>query len=102
MLSPFAKLLVDDETLNRVQDRVKASLDELVRVPLLDGRLVEVRLTFGVLTPIEHGLDRPWTGYIVVARDQNAVIFNQAPAGDSDRFLYLQSFADINATLWVF
>lgn len=102
-LPAFAKVQVEDETLNRVQDRAAAAINALVRVPLLDGVLLEgVSLTAGTVTPVSHRLSRPWRGYLVLSRDANAVVWNQAPGADAGAFLYLQPSANVNVNLWVF
>ena len=101
-LPRFAKVQVDDETLNRVQDRIKVVTDALVANQLLEGRLVTVTLTAGAFTQVTHGLGRQSQGYIVVRRNANAVIWDQPNSTDANAFLYLQPSATVTATLWVF
>ncbi len=101
-LPRFAKVQVDDETLNRVQDRIKVVTDALVANQLLEGRLVTVTLTAGAFTQVTHGLGRQPQGYIVVRRNANAVIWDQPNSTDANAFLYLQPSATVTATLWVF
>ncbi len=101
-LPRFAKVQVDDETLNRVQDRIKVVTDALVANQLLEGRLVTVTLTAGAFTQVTHGLGRQPQGYIVVRRNANAVVWDQPNSTDANAFLYLQPSATVTATLWVF
>ena len=102
-LSRFAKVQVEDEELSRVQDRVKAALDPLTSIPLLDGVLLEgVVITAGSFTPVAHRLARPWRGYLVLTRGANAVVWNQTAGSDSGSFLYLQASANVTVNLWVF
>ena len=101
-LPRFAKVQVDDETLNRVQDRIKVVTDALVANQMLEGRLVTVTLTAGAFTQVTHGLGRQPQGYIVVRRNANAVIWDQPDGTDANAFLYLQPSATVTATLWVF
>ena len=101
-LPRFAKVQVDDETLNRVQDRIKVVTDALVANQLLEGRLVTVTLTAGAFTQVTHGLGRQPQGYIVVRRNANAVIWDQPNSTDANAFLYLQPAETVTATLWVF
>jgi hypothetical protein len=101
-LPRFAKVQVDDETLNRVQDRIKVVTDALVANQLLEGRLVTVTLTAGAFTQVTHGLGRQPQGYIVVRLNANAVIWDQPNGTDANAFLYLQPSATVTATLWVF
>lgn len=100
-LPRFAKLQVDDEVVNRVQDRVKTAVDAIQAVPLLDGRVLEVALST-TPTIVPHGLARPWQGYLVIARDANAQVWNAAPGAEAGSFLTLTASAAVNVTLWVF
>lgn len=101
-LPRFAKVQVDDEALNRVQDRIKQVTDALVANQLLEGRLLTVTLTAGAFTHVSHGLGRPPTGYVIVRRNANAVIWDQPNGSDAGAFLYLQPSATVTVTLWVF
>jgi len=101
-LPRFAKVQVDDEALNRVQDRIKQVTDALVANQLLEGRLLTVTLTAGAFTRVSHGLGRPPTGYVIVRRNANAVIWDQPNGTDSGAFLQLQPSATVTVTLWVF
>lgn len=101
-LPRFAKVQVDDDALNRVQDRIKQVTDALVANQLLEGRLLTVTLTAGAFTPVSHGLGRRPTGYFVVRRNANAVLWDRADAADANAFLYLQPSATVTVTLWVF
>ena len=101
-LPRFSKVQVDDEALNRMQDRIKTVTDALVANSLLDGRLVTVTLASGGFTAVSHGLARPPQGYIVLRRDANANIWDLPNAADSFAFLYLQPSATVTVTLWVF
>lgn len=103
MLPGFTKVQVDDDTLNRVQDRLRVAIGALTSVPLLDGVLLEnVMLTAGSFTPVAHNLTRPWQGYLVISRTANAVVWNQAPVADAATFLYLQPSATVTVNIWVF
>lgn len=103
MIPSFDKLQVGDDDLNRVQDRIKATLGALVQVPLFDGVLIEnLELTSGAFTPVPHKLARPWRGYIVVSKTANAQLWNRAPAEDAALFLHLQPSASVTVSVWVF
>lgn len=103
MLPGFTKVQVDDDTLNRVQDRLRVAIGALASVPLVDGVLLEnVALVTGSFTPVAHNLARPWRGYLVLSRTANSVVWNQASAADATTFLYLQPSANITVNLWVF
>lgn len=102
-LPRFAKVVVEDQELGLVQDRVKAATDALANIALLDGLLLEgIVLTSGAFQPLAHRLGRPWRGYLVLARSANAQVWSQTPGNDASTFLYLQPSASVTVTLWVF
>ncbi len=102
-LPRFAKVQVEDEALNRVQDRVKAATDAVANIAMLDGMLLEgVALVSGSFQPVAHRLTRPWRGYLVLSRTANAVVWNQTPGADAGVFMYLQPSANVTVNLWVF
>jgi len=101
-LPSVSKLISEDDVLNRVQDRIKVFADVVASIPLLEGRLLTVTLTAGAFTPVSHGLGRRPTGYFVVRRNANAVLWDRADATDANAFLYLQPSATVTVTLWVF
>lgn len=101
-LPSVSKLISEDDVLNRVQDRIKVFADVVASIPLLEGRLLTVTLTAGAFTPVSHGLGRRPTGYFVVRRNANAVLWDRADATDANAFLYLQTSATVTVTLWVF
>lgn len=101
-LPRFAKIQSEDETLNRVQDNAKKTLDALSDVLFMSGALLTVTLTGGAFTPVPHGLGRPVLGYLVLRRSANAVLWDRADSTDSHAFLYLQPSATVTVTLWVF
>lgn len=101
-LPRFAKVQVDDEALNRVQDRIKVVTDALIANQLLEGRIVTVTLTSGSFNRVTHGLARRPQGYIVLRRNANANLWDQPDGTDASSFLYIQPSATVTVTLWVF
>lgn len=99
----FSTIRGHDEVVNRVQDRVQATLDGILRVPILDGVLIEnIELIATDFRHVSHGLGRPWTGYLVVARDADSVVWDLGPTRDADTFIYLRSSAALKISVWVF
>jgi hypothetical protein len=87
--------------LNQAQLRIKRVFNTLLRVPLLDGRLISgIQLSAGVQTPVAHGLGRLPLGYLVVGRDAALVPFE--PATRDELYLYLESAVGGSLSLWVF
>lgn len=101
-LPKYARIQSDDETVNRVQDRIRQVTDPVVAVPFLDGRSITVSLASGVPNIISHGLNRAPSGYLVTRMNADARIWADADTADAASFLRLRTSATVTATLWVF
>lgn len=87
--------------LEQTQQRLKKVFDPLLRVPLLDGRLIEdVTFVSGVPQSVAHGLGRRPLGYFGVG--MNAEMMPYEFAARDTKFLNLQSSVTGTISLWVF
>lgn len=85
----------------QTQDRLKKVFNALLKVPILDGRLLEnVVLAAATTAAVPHGLGRKPLGYFPIALSAGIVPY-EAAARD-DKFLYLNSAAGGTISLWVF
>lgn len=99
-LPVFNRLNLKEFETSRLQDNVAQALVPVLSNPLLNGRLIEgVFLSTSAATPVEHKLGRRALGYIVVAKNASATVYN----GDINDN-YIQIITDVNCTvsLWVF
>lgn len=79
------------------------TVDSLVALPLLGGRLITSVDLSAVTVSIEHGLGRRFTGWLVVDSTANAVVYRDtASVADSRTFLPLKASAATTVSLWVF
>lgn len=87
----------------RFQDNVEQTFLSLTNKAIIDGVLIDnVNLTTSA-SDIAHGLGKPVTGYIVIKRNANAVVYdNEQTNTKRDRFLNLQASATVTVSLWVF
>jgi hypothetical protein len=95
----FRKIITEDRELNQLQTNVDEAIAPFIRSPILDGRLIENVALINGTTAVEHKLGRQILGYIIVAQDASASIYNSAL---SDKFVTLVSNANVNVKLWVF
>jgi cytosine/adenosine deaminase-related metal-dependent hydrolase len=104
MIQPLRKVRTTNDELRQLQSAVEATLGGIVRRDILDGQVVRsVRLTAGAPVAVEHGLGRQVTGWIVVGRDADAVVWDdQAVNPTPARTLRLVASADVTVSLWVF
>lgn len=85
----------------QTQQRLKKVFGALLKVPILDGRLVEnIDFVSAVPQSVAHGLGRKPLGYIAVG--MNAEMMPYEYAARTDKFLNLQSSVTGRITLWVF
>ena len=90
---------------NRAVRLVADPLDEVLRLPLLDGRLVTgVALVSSGVTQVAHGLGREPLGYLVVSSSAAGVISDTISTSPAlrDRFLELNTTVDTTVSLWIF
>ena len=99
MLKFFRKVKIRDTEVSQFQDNVAAVLQPLSKLPILDGNLVEFRVTSGA-NKLAHGLGRTPLGWHLADTDAAVVLYRSA-ASDSS---FLTLTADTSATikLWVF
>lgn len=87
-----------------VQGRVADAIDRIAGIPTLDGSMLSgVILTAGIDNFVSHGLGRKFLGWHVVDRTPDAGVFESATTNKSpDKFILLNSNADVTITLWAF
>lgn len=95
----FSKFQGEDKDLQKLQRNIETAVNQVLRNPLLDGRLIpDVNLISGN-TKIEHKLARNLRGYLVIDRNNGATIYTTSK---DENYLTLNSSAAITVSLWVF
>lgn len=97
----YKKVASPNEELNRVQDKLQEFFQPITANPLLDGTLLTSVTISTTLTQVPHRLGRPPLGYIIVAQNSNATIWQPSKSLPST-FLDLQASATTVADIWVF
>lgn len=96
----FRKVFTGDRNFDTLQTNIEAAVGNFLKIPLLNGRLLEsVELSNGN-TNIEHKLSREYKGYIIVRKSNGATIYDVA--GEADKYVTLNSSAACTVSLWVF
>jgi hypothetical protein len=102
MIPQLKKIKTDDIDLRFLQDAVNETLNMIVRREILDGKLIKnIALTTGTPKTVDHGLGRVVQGWIAVRKSANANIWDTKTQLE-ERFLVLNSSANVNIDLWVF
>ena|ERR1043165_2183268 len=99
----FRKVLGGDRQMTQLQTNVEQAVAEVIRSPILNGRLIDSVALSTTVTKVEHKLGRPIRGYWVVRNNAGAVLQDNLDS-ESQPELYLPLIADLSCTvyLWVF
>lgn len=102
--SKFLSLAFVDNRTSQVFQRIKLILEEITNKRLIDGALLTgVSLTTGVDNIITHKLGRPIVGYIITQKSADCRIWdNQLTNEQKDKFLNLETSANVTVDIWVF
>ena len=100
---PLLPRKVADRAVDDSLREIRAAIKALVDSPMVAGRFLDVTLSAGVSTPVQHGLGRRIRGYIPVRMSASSRIFDGTPGG-AERIdtHWLEASHDVTATLWVF
>lgn len=100
----FQKISTNIKEVDRMTEKLSLTLGVLLAKQIIDGELLEdVLVTTGATRTIPHTLQRPVTGYIIVKRNANAVIWDSESLNlRKDLFLDLNSSATVTVSIWVF
>lgn len=101
----FKKLRTDDRVLDSVQDHVETSISPLLKKDFLYGNIIEdINLVSTGETIVNHGLGKNWTGFIVIKKSANSVVWNKGIIDTTfpDRNIILNCSADVTVSLYIF
>lgn len=101
-LPVFRKIRTQVRDLIQLQDAVAAVFLPLLKVSILDGRLIEdIEVTTSQVV-VNHGLGRELRGWILVDKNANARVWRVNSTTNPTRELHLDSGATVTVSLWVF
>lgn len=90
-----------DAALRRLQDAWRDVYEPLLRIPLLDGTTLTDVALGTTFANIDHGLTRPWRGYILVGRTTDVRVWHEA-SEDESLHVRLRASASATVNLWVY
>ena len=99
----FRKIINGDRAQTQLQTNIEQAVADVIKTPLLNGRLISnVALTVGE-TKIEHKLGRIPTGYLIIKKSTSATVYdNLSTEVRADLYLPLVASADCLVSVWVF
>ncbi len=83
------------------QEAVDVALRSVQR-PIVDGVLLQDVALTTTSTTVNHGLGRPWNGYVVTRSNGNVVVYDGTGVVDSAESISLLASASCVVDLWVF
>ena len=88
----------DDNIFNRNADQVKAAIDQLQEIQLLNGQMITADLESGSNTVL-HSLERVPFGWLIVQQDSGVLIYQEDLTVTS---LILNASGPVTIKLWEF
>lgn len=102
MIPKFRAIGTTDRVLQKLQDALSKIFNSLETKSIIDGRLInDVFITSGTPKEIDHGLQRPIIGWIIVGKNANAVVWSSI-SDIPNRTLIFNASANVTVSLWVF
>lgn len=106
MFRLFRKIVTTDKDLNSVQDSIGQILNQVTKVPVIDGVLLTGLKITTASQKFNHQLTRIPRGFFVVNKTAAGDIYSPPTsptvASSNDTTINFQSTADTTADIWVF
>lgn len=97
----FQTIRTADDTINRIQDNVKSSLDPVLKLPISDGILIQdVALVSGQDNLVSHQLARKPILWMLAKQDTNATVW-ELSTDQPELYLNLRASSNCTVSLWV-
>lgn len=97
-MNRFPKINVAEYELNRVQDNVEITFNQILGKQILDGILIKnITLTSGVDNIVNHGLARQPEFVIIGAPSAEATVWNTL---SNNKYIVLRSSANCTVSVW--
>lgn len=100
----FAPVIVKDKELGRVQDVLSEVLLPVTASQIVDGILTSSQSVTTSFQNLPHGLGRAPVGWVVVAPNADARVWEDAASSNPDvtKFLRVKASAAVTCKFWVF
>tara|TARA_R110000824_G_scaffold88594_3_gene217791 strand:- start:147 stop:455 length:309 start_codon:yes stop_codon:yes gene_type:complete len=102
-MAEFIRHRVNDPDLAKIQDQIETYSLSLRSEMMPPGRLIAGVNLGTTKERVFHGLNRNYSGYIVVSKDAHATVITDVTDNTSPRnYIPLLASADVEVSLWVF
>jgi len=107
-MNPFKKIVPKDKDLFEVQSNVDEVMESLRKVKIIDSVIKTSTVTSPIVittsdTIVNHGLNRPYQGYIITDRNANAVVYTSATVNNTKNlFIILKASATVTVNILFF
>lgn len=100
----FSPVIVKDKELGRVQGVLSEVLFPITNAQLIDGILTSSQNVTTSFQNLPHGLGRAPVGWLVIAPNASATIWEDAASSNPDvtKFLRVKASAAVTCKFWVF
>ena len=99
-LKNFQKIKTDDEGIMLFQDYVYATINSIVKCPIVDNTVIEdIALVAGVENRVDHKLGRNPVGYIIIKKNAQSDIWDSLSASPA---LNLSLHCSVNCTVSIY
>lgn len=97
----FRKVFTGDRSFDTLQTNIEAAVGNFLRIPILDGVLLENIELIAGQTAVQHKLDRKFKGYIIV-RKSNAASIYDIVNNEPEKYVTLDSSIPCTVSIWIF
>lgn len=94
-------LQLGDYKADQVQKNIVQPLNQLLKIPLLDGTLLKDVALGTTSTAVPHKLNRAYIGFIITKINANSVVWI-SNTSDPSTYINLQASAGVTVDIWVF
>lgn len=103
-LKPFTSRKTNVPDLGQVQENLENVINPIIKKEIVDGALTDVAALTTSFQNVAHKLGKKFTGWIVVAPDADARVWQDLPSNNPDatKFIRVRGSAAVNCRFWVF
>ncbi len=103
-IKAFKTISSDDKNITKLQSNISASLDSIVKSPIIDGVLIKnVLLDSTQVNEISHKLDRIPQGYVITRQRAQADIWDSQDTNtNASKTFLLECSANVYVDIWFF
>jgi hypothetical protein len=99
----FRKVISGDRITTQLQTNIEQAVAEVIRNPLIDGRIITGVSLTSTVTQLEHKLNRKIRGYLVLGNSAAALVYdNLSTEPKPELYLPILSTVPTVVNLWVF